>query len=1365
VFLINTDGAIIFSPNDREVRLDSVEEKCILEAVSNGNIVSSDFFYQNENGVETLYQSYFVPVKEDEKKILAILVARINPDDFLIPVNEIPIPYQTYESYIFRVESDSIIILNILDNFENTALNNKLPVNQPNLIEAKALSGQTGILSGLDFRNNEVIGWVSKIKGTPWYFVSKIDKSEIFEEVTFITGAISLFSIMAILFTAITFVFFYTKRQKNIFKELLLKENELLNTHQKFKDIMNCMSEGVIVTEMTGTIQFMNPRAELQTGWELQEAFGKDLHEIYKIKNEETGEKIHFSFEKNDIIKGATKRTNKIILITRYNEDIPIFQSSAPVYFNDGSINGIVILFEEERERRQQQKLLTEREQFFRSILASLSAHIAVVDHTGAIVAVNESWQQFALINGATPHGRTSVGSNYFDICKKAIEEGDTLAAEALNGIISVAEGKKDFFIMEYPCHSPEKQRWFTLRASPIVGDKNSVVLAHEDITDKMLAQIELMKSEETFREFFENDITGDYSATIDGQLIMCNQALAGLFGYNSPDELVGRNIIEFYKEPKKREGFLKLLKESGFLKDFDVTLKHKNGSDLIIKKNSVGVFDKSGNIVKYFSYLLNITQQRKAEEKLLIREQLLSSVMDTQDVLIARYLPDTTLTFVNRAYCDLFGMTEKELVGRKYLEFVPETEVEQEQSVIKSLDANNPRRTSVSRAVNADGYDVSIEWIDTAIFNEQNEVIEFQSTGIDISEKLRKEKLIRESENKYRSLFEKSFDSILVCEAGLILDCNLAAIKLLGAKGQNDIIGKYLLDFISPESGKIINEIIFLDKNQGEHFRYIECKLININNKIIETEISVIPFSINNKDSTMIVINDISDREMAKKNLAALKVSEQINQERSKFLANISHEIRTPMNAILGFSDLIKKTAEDEKLIKRIDIIHTSGKNLLRLVNDILDLSKIDAGKMEIKPAPFNFRKTIHDIEAIYKQNAQNKGILFQAVINDNVPPILIMDETRVRQILYNLIGNAIKFTDKGMVKLNVNSNKTIRNRIDLIIEVEDTGIGIPEDEQEKIFESFTQVKSLSSQKGGTGLGLAITKRLIELMDGNISVKSIPGQGSLFKIVIPDIVVRKNNINEQTEDLETQTQVMFENPTILIADDNPTNIFLLEEILVPLNLKIISAKNGLEVIEHVKEYQPDFVLMDLRMPGINGKDAAQILKTDNNTKHIPIMAMTATSASQFINKFENINFVDYILKPIDTDQLISKLKKYLKHSVKVLPRVEENKIQFKDQYLSEEQKAACLKLSLFLDKQLMPECLNIIREQQIDLIEEFGIKLSNLGMSEGCSILSEYGNQIQLFAENIEIEKLMDLLRNFPEIISQIKTLAESNK
>jgi len=517
-----------------------------------------------------------------------------------------------------------------------------------------------------------------------------------------------------------------------------------------------------------------------------------------------------------------------------------------------------------------------------------------------------------------------------------------------------------------------------------------------------------------------------------------------------------------------------------------------------------------------------------------------------------------------------------------------------------------------------------------------------------------------------------------------------------------------------------------------------------------------------NNITHLVSVGSDITLRRQAEADRNAREAADQANKAKSLFLANMSHEIRTPMNAIIGFSDLLYASIKDAKHRSQIDAIRSSGKNLLRIINDILDLSKIEAGKMAIHSECINIHDIIKEIETIFAYITKEKGIEFLIEIPKKIPDSLILDETRVRQILFNLIGNAVKFTEKGTVILSVTQKITGKGRIDLVLTVKDTGIGIPADQQNIVFDAFTQQDGQrSAQFGGTGLGLTITKRLVEMMGGNIGLSSEQGIGSLFTVTLPNIKIKKNGKKNSEINSADSSTLFFDKGAVLIADDNQENRQYLVDLLSHFPLTLIEAENGAEAIEKAQFYLPDVILMDFKMPVMNGKEAIDRLKKDINTHTIPIIALSASSPEVPEDQNGAAVYDDFLLKPIIAAELLELLKKYLEFRLitKSKPVATENSSDIKIN-LTSKQKDQLPGFITLLENEYLPIFKDVAKKQVIGQINTFGEQLYLMGKDQSNPLITDYGKELSTYANNFEINKMMKILMTFPEIINRLKKL-----
>jgi PAS domain S-box-containing protein len=375
----------------------------------------------------------------------------------------------------------------------------------------------------------------------------------------------------------------------------------------------------------------------------------------------------------------------------------------------------------------------------------------------------------------------------------------------------------------------------------------------------------------------------------------------------------------------------------------------------------------------------------------------------------------------------------------------------------------------------------------------------------------------------------------------------------------------------------------------------------------------------------------------------------------KSVFLANMSHEIRTPLNAVLGFSEILSRLVDQPAQIEYLSSIRSSGKTLLELINDILDLSKIEAGKLRLQKDAVNIKELLTEIRSLFSLKAADKGLELRIIQPDTFPKYIELDELRLKQVIINLVGNAIKFTDEGYVQLVIKINTLRKDSIDFEISVKDSGIGISEHYKKQIFEAFEQQEGQDNRKyGGTGLGLAITHKIVKMMGGRIQIQTKVDKGSQFKILLNKVPLSFEVQDEQpVEDILDPDQIDFSYATVLVVDDILENRSLIKGFLLPYKIKLIEAENGSEALEKVNEHKPDFVFMDIRMPVMDGVEAFKIIKSNPETSHIPIVALTASVFKRDESDTKENSFDDFVKKPATLQDVIEVMSRFIPFSIR----------------------------------------------------------------------------------------------------------------
>lgn len=537
------------------------------------------------------------------------------------------------------------------------------------------------------------------------------------------------------------------------------------------------------------------------------------------------------------------------------------------------------------------------------------------------------------------------------------------------------------------------------------------------------------------------------------------------------------------------------------------------------------------------------------------------------------------------------------------------------------------------------------IEWRDSLGANNT-----FISVGVDITDWKKTEEIKIQSDT-----ILKSVDSMLMVsdQEGNIIYASPAVEKMLGYK-INDILGDkwWKLTYENQQEAEqvktAIYNYVFFNKKDFTDISKRKIKTANGVYKWIEWQLS------KGDNGTYISIGtDITQRIAAELELKKAKDSaEQSLKVKNEFLANMSHEIRTPLNAVIGFTDLLLETQLNSEQRMHLETMRNSGEILLSLINNVLDLSKLESEKLKIEEIPFNLHKSFNNVLKLMKLRADEKKITLELKIEPNTPAQFIGDPTRIEQILLNLIGNAVKFTNKGSVQVILKQLNETEDTSEIYFEVRDTGIGIVSNKINTVFGAFSQAKSDTSRiYGGTGLGLTIVKKLVGLLNGIIKVESIFGEGSVFKITLP---LKKDAANSNLAEIEPE--FLMTEPlelSILLVEDNKTNQLLAKTRLERWKCTVDIANNGIEGVKKVQKNRYDLILMDIQMPIMDGYEATKIIKNDISKKvaQIPIIAMTAYATNVDISRAKKAGMDDYIFKPFKPKELYTILEKYGKPS------------------------------------------------------------------------------------------------------------------
>lgn len=764
-----------------------------------------------------------------------------------------------------------------------------------------------------------------------------------------------------------------------------------------------------------------------------------------------------------------------------------------------------------------------------------------------------------------------------------------------------------------------------------------------------------LQESEEKYRDLVENSQSLICTHDLEGNLLSVNEAAIKLSGY-SYETLLKTNLKDALTA-NAEENFTAYINEIMTHGQATGVMNVRVASGEIrtwAYNNTLRVQGVASPIVR--GSARDITEQKQAEEALQASELRFRALIEHGLDNISLLATDGTLLWESPAAVNMLGYKHEQFKGRNIFEILHPEELERIQKQFAEV-VREPGNVihSTFRLKHADGTWRWVEGIGTNLLHEPSVraiVINYR----DITERRNAEEELHESEERFRLLYNSSLDAILLTiPDGRILSTNPAACRMFGrteAELQN--IGRSgLVDLSDPRLALAIEERVQTGRFSGE------LTFLRGNGEKFPVEVSTSLFKDKNGDTrSSMIIRDITERrkdaELIRQYTDELEVRVEertmelvhANRAKDEFLANMSHELRTPLNGILGFSETLLEGIRgplNERQAQAVEFIHSSGQHLLELINDILDVSKIESGKFELHSELFAVNDICHSSLNFIKQLASKKHISLE-YSSHSAANSLIADPKRLKQILVNLLNNAVKFTPEGgSVKLEVLADVSAGL---MRFSVTDTGIGVSPEDQQKLFKPFVQVdSSLARQYEGTGLGLTLVKKLVEMHNGRIELQSEPGTGSCFSFVLPwnegtQADKKQNHTHSEGQANATGADAKTVRGKILLVEDNEANAMIIQDYLEVCGYQVQVVHDGGDAVSKIMEVMPDIILMDIQMPTINGFEVTRRLRADPQFATVPIIAVTAFAMPGDRERCLEAGMNEYLSKPVKLKEL-----------------------------------------------------------------------------------------------------------------------------
>ena len=1022
-----------------------------------------------------------------------------------------------------------------------------------------------------------------------------------------------------------------TERQRT---EAALRESE-----RKYRMLVDAIRDGLNIIDEEGRFAYVNKRFCEIVGYTQDELL---MRHQFELLDETNQKKMQGEISKR---RSGMESPYEIEYTKKDGTNVSALMSPKILRDEEGNYNGSFAIVTDITERKQAEKALEESEKILRRTFDQSLIGAAIVDLDKRFHRVNREFCRFTGYSEQELKSLTWVDITY----PEDVERDYVHLAKLLNGEIETYRTQKRYI------RKDGKIVWGNLSVQVIKDhDRRPLFFAPmvEDITDRKTAEERIRQNEVQFQAAFESAPLGMALVSPDRRLLDVNQRLCEMLGY-SKTELLSKSFNDF-THPEDRQGgrerFRQILAGEVPYNSAEKRYLRKDGSIVWVLVSNSLVRDAQENPLHFVCYLLDISGRKRIEEQLQESEKKYRNIFETFQDLYFRTDSKGTIEVISPSVKTMAGYEVDELIGHSVLDFFADT-ADRDKLMTSLLEERKVKNYELQ--LKKKGGEIAAVSLNAQIVDDNNgHPARVEGVMRDHTELKKAANRLQAEAAKLSAIITGMEEGVVLADSeNRIIEVNEYFCRLVGLC-RDDLLGKTIDEF---HDGGALQRM----QNLIEGFRFdIGSASLEMQRSIGRSEVifRVQPIYRNDRyDGVLLNLIDISElsrtraelettnqaleQQIERANTMAVQ-AEMANIAKSSFLANMSHEIRTPLNGVIGMTDLLADTDLSDEQRKYVELARTSGEALLTIINDILDFSKIEAGKLELEIIDFDLRSTMEDIAETLALKAHQKALELTCLIEPDVPAPLRGDPGRLRQVLVNLGGNAVKFTNEGEIVIRVETLSEDERSTLLQFSVTDTGIGIPGNRAEELFKPFVQADgSITRKYGGTGLGLAICKQLVEKMGGQIGLESKEGKGSSFRFTA--LFEKRAGVTQKAEEVRKDLHEM----KVLVVDDHHTNRLLVTSLLKTWGCRYGEASDGDSAVSVLREAVRNgdpyrIALLDMQMPGMDGETLGALIKADSELKETILIMLTSLGQRGDAKRFEEMGFSGYLTKPIRQDQL-----------------------------------------------------------------------------------------------------------------------------